>query len=652
MSSLKENTTLQGGKYKIISMLGRGGFGITYLAEQTMLDRKVAVKEFFMKEFCERNKDTSRVTLGTESSRETVTRFREKFLKEARNIAKLDHPNIVRILDIFEENGTAYYVMEYIEGESLGEMVKRRGAIAEATATRYILKAAEALEYIHKQNMNHLDIKPANIMINGKDESVLIDFGLSKQYDAGGQQTSTTPVDISEGYAPIEQYKKGGVGEFSPQTDIYALGATFFKLLTGETPPSASDVLNDGLPPKPATVSAKVWEAIEFAMQPIKNNRPKNVAEFIASIKTDATPKPQPVLKQEVDEVTIVNIDNKRPIAKKDKTFTVRGVTFKMIYVEGGTFTMGATSDEKPAHEVTLSDYYIGETVVTQALWEAVMGNNPSRFKGGNLSVEWISWHDCKEFISKLNALTGKRFRMPTEAEWEYAARGGSKSRSYKYSGSDNIDDVAWYEDNSGGKTHEVGTKSPNELGLYDMSGNVWEWCSDWYSDYSSASQTNPKGPDSGTSRVCRGGCWDYYAGYCRCSCRGDEDPDYRCDCLGLRLCLSDNEEPEPSSDIPIVKTYSVNGVSFDMIKVEGGTFTMGATSEQGSNVTPNEKPAHKVTLSDYYIGETVVTQALWEAVMGNNPSCFKGENRQEIPHAHRGRVGIRSPWRKQEPRL
>lgn len=548
MSSLKENTTLQGGKYKIISVLGRGGFGITYLAEQTMLDRKVAVKEFFMKEFCERNIDTSRVTLGTESSRETVTRFREKFIKEAKNIAKLDHPNIVRILDIFEENGTAYYVMEYIEGESLSEMVKRCGAIAEATATRYILKAAEALEYIHKQNMNHLNIKPANIMINGKDESVLIDFGLSKQYDAGGQQTSTMLLDISEGYAPMEQYKKGGVGEFSPQTDIYALGATFFKLLTGETPPSASDVLNDGLPPKPATVSAKVWEAIEFAMQPIKKNRPQNVSEFIASIKTDATPKPKPTPKQEVDEATIVNIENKRPIAKKDKTFTVRGVTFKMIYVEGGTFTMGATPEqgsdvahwEKLTHKVTLSDYYIGETVVTQALWQAVMGNNPSSFKGENLPVENISWHDCKEFISKLNSLTGKNFRMPTEAEWEYAARGGSKSRGYKYSGSNRLGNVAWYTDNSGDETHRVGKKSPNELGLYDMSGNVMEWCSDWYGDYSSAEQTNPKGPDSGTSRVCRGGSWFFNARICRCSYRRSYDPGYLSTDLGLRLCLSE----------------------------------------------------------------------------------------------------------------
>ena len=230
------------------------------------------------------------------------------------------------------------------------------------------------------------------------------------------------------------------------------------------------------------------------------------------------------------------------------KTYYANGVAFQMVEVRGGTFTMGATSeqgsdaksDEKPAHKVTLSDYYIGKTEVTQALWKAVMGNNPSSFKGENLPVECISWNDCKAFISKLNSLTGKRFRMPTEAEWEYAARGGSKSRGYKYSGSNTLDDVAWYWDNSGRKTHEVGTKKPNELGLYDMSGNVWEWCSDWYGDYSSSAQTNPKGPDSGTYRVYRGGSWDGDARDCRCSGRHDYGPDYRGSYLGLRLCLSE----------------------------------------------------------------------------------------------------------------
>ncbi|MDD6784574.1 MAG: formylglycine-generating enzyme family protein, partial [Prevotellaceae bacterium] len=191
-------------------------------------------------------------------------------------------------------------------------------------------------------------------------------------------------------------------------------------------------------------------------------------------------------------------------------------------------------------HQVTLSSYYIGETEVTQALWAVVMGNNPSRFKGDNNPVEKVSWNDCQEFISKLNSLTGQKFRLPTEAEWEYAARGGNKSRGYQYSGSNNLDDVAWYYGNSGSKTHIVKTKQPNELGIYDMSGNVWEWCYDWKGDYSSGSQTNPKGPSTGSSRVGRGGCWGSGARGCRSANRGNGAPVYRNDDLGLRLVLSE----------------------------------------------------------------------------------------------------------------
>ena len=227
------------------------------------------------------------------------------------------------------------------------------------------------------------------------------------------------------------------------------------------------------------------------------------------------------------------------------------GISIDMVKVEAGTFMMGATSemkdsyddpdsDEKPVHQVTLTnDYYMGKYEVTQALWQAVMGSNPSNFKGDNLPVEEVSWNDCQEFISKLNSLTGRKFRLPTEAEWEYAARGGKKSRSYQYSGSSNISDVAWYDGNSVNKTHPVGTKQANELGIYDMTGNVWEWCSDWYSSYSSSSQTNPTGSDSGSARVSRGGGWFNDASYCRLSVRFYYTPDFRLDILGLRLALS-----------------------------------------------------------------------------------------------------------------
>ena len=219
-----------------------------------------------------------------------------------------------------------------------------------------------------------------------------------------------------------------------------------------------------------------------------------------------------------------------------------------MVYVQGGTFTMGATDEqgseaydrEKPAHNVTLSSYYIGKTEVTQELWQAVMGSNPSNFKGDRKPVECVSWNDCQTFISKLNSLTGKNFRLPTEAEWEFAARGGIKSKGYKYSGSNTLGDVAWYDGNSSETTHDVGTKSPNELGLYDMSGNIWELCNDWYGNYISSPSNNPTGPGSGAYRVFRGGSWISIAGYCRSSNRGYDSPDNRDYNLGLRLCLSE----------------------------------------------------------------------------------------------------------------
>ena len=224
------------------------------------------------------------------------------------------------------------------------------------------------------------------------------------------------------------------------------------------------------------------------------------------------------------------------------------GICIEMVKVEAGTFMMGATSemknpydDEKPVHQVTLTnDYYMGKYEVTQALWQVVMGKNPSYFKGDNLPVNYVRWKDCQRFISKLNSMTGRKFRLPTEAEWEYAARGGKKSRGYQYSGSSNISDVAWYDGNSGDKTHPVGTKQANELGIYDMTGNVLEWCQDWYGSYYSSSQTNPTGATSGSRHVNRGGSWHSNVRRSSSSCRYgviyvDRDLD-----LGFRLALSE----------------------------------------------------------------------------------------------------------------
>ena len=230
----------------------------------------------------------------------------------------------------------------------------------------------------------------------------------------------------------------------------------------------------------------------------------------------------------------------------ENQTFTAGGISFTMVAVEGGTFLMGspdadteAEADEKPQHFVTLSDFYIGETEVTQALWKAVMGSNPSYSVGENLPVEEVSWEDCQAFITKLNEMTGQTFRLPTEAEWEYAARGGNKTQGCQYSGSNDINLVAWYDNNSEGKTHEVGKKTANELGIYDMSGNVFEWCQDWKGNYSSEVQTNPTGPETGSYRVSRGGSWNIYARLCRVSYRDGTWPLYRLSRLGLRLAMS-----------------------------------------------------------------------------------------------------------------
>ena len=234
-----------------------------------------------------------------------------------------------------------------------------------------------------------------------------------------------------------------------------------------------------------------------------------------------------------------------------DNTLTIpvkNGINIEMVKVEAGSFNMGATPEmkspyevEKPVHRVTLTNnYYIGKYEVTQALWQAVMGSNPSHFKGDALPVEQVSWKDCQKFITKLNRLTGKNFRLPTEAEWEYAARGGNKSRGYRYSGSNTIDDVAWYENDALSQTHPVGTKQPNELEIYDMTGNVMEWCQDWYGSYSSSPQVNPTGAASGSYRVVRGGGWSDSARGCRTSDRDFISPGGRSSDLGLRLVLSE----------------------------------------------------------------------------------------------------------------
>jgi len=281
--TLRPDTLLHGSTYRIVRFLSSGGFGCTYEAEHVLLRKRVAIKEFFVKDYCNRDSTTAHVTVGTETKRGLVERLRSKFLDEARTLATLSHRGIVRVTDVFEENATAYFVMDFVDGRTLADIVKEEGALSEVRAVGYIRQVCEALAYVHEHKCLHLDIKPGNIIIDSADKPVLIDFGAAKQYDEIGGENTSTLLGKTPGYAPLEQMGNK-VGNFLPATDIYALGATLYKLLTGVTPPDATLISSgeEELPPPPASVSRATRAAVEAAMQSRKAARPQSVAAFVA----------------------------------------------------------------------------------------------------------------------------------------------------------------------------------------------------------------------------------------------------------------------------------------------------------------------------------------------------------------------------------
>ena len=648
---LKNGTALKGGEYVIKRKLGQGGMGITYLAtirnnQTNTAQPDVVVKEFFISDYCDRSPDGHTVTVLSQKFNDAVEAGLKKFRKEAFNLSQMEHENIVHVIDLFGENDTEYIVMDFLPGGSLQDYVNKHGPLPADEAVKRISEVAGALQYMHDKKLCHFDVKPGNVMLGAEGQAVLIDFGIAKHYGADDRHTSSILfMGVSEGYAPLEQ-SSDSVETFSPQTDVYALGATLYFLLMGKRPGKASFNINNVLPKeRPDAIPEHLWLLIHRCMQPIPGDRPGDASEFLRMLKGEipviapqqgkATavfhrrkkeeerplPSQQPVVRvedgktapstwkdedlrpsfEEPEERTgsggkilkyglvaavlamvfslgywLMNRPEQETTAEAEttttadedealsedgfentpgpQTFTVEGVSFTMIPVEGGTFTMGATPEqgddaydlERPAHQVTLSSYRIGKTEVTQELWKAVMGSNPSEYKGNKRPVENVSWDDCQAFIKKLNDKTSKTFRLPTEAEWEFAARGGNLSQGYKYAGSNTLNEVAWYWDNipsqaegqPGYGTQPVATKAPNELGLYDMAGNVSELCNDWYGDYSSSAQTDPTGPSSGSDRVLRGGVWFLDAEFCRVSFRSYCTPSGRNLNCGLRLAL------------------------------------------------------------------------------------------------------------------
>ena len=288
-SALKVSTgiTLCNGKYELMKFLGKGGFGITYLGRHILLNKYVAIKEYFPKDNFRRESNGTQVSYSDKS---VARRNIEKFLKEAKTMAELNHEGVVKVNDVFEENNTAYYVMDYIEGKSLAEQLP----IAQEQALAYIKQAAEALQYVHTKGILHLDIKPANIMINQSGKAVLIDFGISKHYDSEGKGTSSSTQGYSSGYSPIEQMTPGGLKQFTPPTDIYALGATLYKIISGTTPPASTDLADEETLSRPENMSREVFGFINKCMQQKRKDRPQTMSEVLGLIEALSGEKPKP----------------------------------------------------------------------------------------------------------------------------------------------------------------------------------------------------------------------------------------------------------------------------------------------------------------------------------------------------------------------
>jgi len=532
-----QNGTILKDSYRITEFMGNGGFGITYKAEHINLHFQYVIKEFYLNANCVRNGNTQAIDVqGMSLAR--FQHFKERFLDEAKTLAKLhENPNIVNVIDYFEKNNTAYFVMPFIEGEDLAQYLAKhpQGILPEKEALDYIYQLCHALQAAHAQNIIHRDIKPANVLRTREGKIILIDFGAAREFIAEGM-VETMTVILSEGYAPIEQYEPQAAR--SGTLDIYAVGALLYHLLTGQMPvKSIQRVMGKALPaPKTLNpnISAAVSEVILKAMEIYPKDRYASVGAFWNALKVQQTPPPPPKVVTEVKEMALLS-------QNKNLSPVLQNLEKNMVYIKGGQFTMGEDFIEK--HEVILTPYYIGKYQVTQKEWQEVMGNNPSEFKGDNLPVEQVSWNDVQEFIQKLNKLTGQKYCLPSEAQWEYAARGG---QNFEYAGSDNLDEVAWYDKNSGDKTHHVGQKKANGYGLYDMSGNVWEWCqdvcnSDYYKECKAKGVvTNPIYEGSGSDRVLRGSSWLGSASDCASALRGSGTPTHSYSLLGFRLAKID----------------------------------------------------------------------------------------------------------------
>jgi formylglycine-generating enzyme required for sulfatase activity len=616
--------TLQNGymlsDYRIEGILGQGGFGITYLAIDINLNRQMAIKEYYPREFAVRQGTRMIRAAGNKEDQETFTWGLNRFLEEARILARFEHPNIIAVRRFFEKNGTAYLVMDYCDGKSLDEIIKSDRSLGSIEVENILYPLLDGLQQIHNASFLHRDIKPANLFIRKDGSPVLLDFGAARHDVVGNGRTLT--MLATRNYAAFEQYSTNG--RQGPWTDIYGLGATLYRAVTGLKPQDSSDrMLDDTLEPASKLAhgrfSSGLLNAIDAAMAVRPENRPQSIAELRLLLNKSplapsakktppavrpASPIPNPVtavpdfkwtdkfkLIWDIDSslkvaiylifgavvlvvilwsLRALNVENLQradtlaypsPIAigEANSDFEIQDCDDcpKMVMIPAGNFAMGSPVDESarsenegPQHQVTISRFfYVGKFEVTLKQWEACVreqgcSHQPRNevWSLANSPVTDVSWIDALAYVDWLTRKTGKNYRLLSEAEWEYAARAGSRT-AYSFGPTpDNLSSFAWFESNSKSQPHLVGEKLGNEFGLYDMHGNVMEWTQDcWNENYIGAPADGRSWTNGACSqRVLRGGSWAGKPEQLRSSSRNSSSAaESRYSDLGFRVAMT-----------------------------------------------------------------------------------------------------------------
>ncbi|WYM00593.1 MAG: bifunctional serine/threonine-protein kinase/formylglycine-generating enzyme family protein [Gloeotrichia echinulata CP02] len=545
------NQHIKNGRFIIQKVLGGGGFGITYRAIEQRTGKLFVIK-----------------TLNhIQQNQADFDERQEKFVNEALVLKGCKHPHIVQVYELIQEDGLWGMVMEHIDGEDLAVYIDQHGQLSEKEALEYIEQIGQALEYVHQQGFLHRDIKPNNILLRrGTKTAVLIDFGLAREFTIG--KTASMTNSMTQGYAPLEQYDRQG--KFGAYTDVYALAATLYNLLTARVPIPAN--FREYAPLKPPKefnpqISDRVNDAILKGMALVSEDRPQTVREWLELLRIPSTPPPTPQSQQGAGiyptrkfEFEYAQIDTNLKITRyrsQAELFTEdlgNGVVLEMVAIPGGSFMMGSPENEgddseRPQHQVTIQPFYMGKFPITQEQYAAVMGKNPSDFPGKKRPVETVNWNHAVEFCAILSNKTGKKYQLPSEAQWEYACRAGTTTPFHF--GETITTDLANYNGSYGiydsvpkgkyrKKTTDVGSFPANAFGLHDMHGNVWEWC------YDNRHENYINAPSDGSSwlvendkqRMLRGGSWYIGSWVCRSAYRLNVNlsPTYRDNVIGFRV--------------------------------------------------------------------------------------------------------------------